>query len=176
MPVVLVCNVALSKKDYILQHHNELFLLLKVRYMLLLMGFFATYCGFIYNDMMAMPLNLFGSCYSSEEGDQEVTLAADCVYPFGVDPKWYVSKNELSYLNSLKMKLAVIFGVSQMTLGIICKGLNCVYKKSALDFVFEFIPQLVFLLCLFGFMDLLIILKWLTNWEGRTHEAPSVIS
>lgn len=74
------------------------------------------------------------------------------------------------------MKLAVIYGVTQMTLGIICKGLNCIHRGSALDFIFEFIPQLVFLLCLFGFMDLLIILKWLTNWEGRTNEAPSIIS
>lgn len=93
-----------------------------------------------------------------------------------MDPKWYVAKNELGFLNSLKMKLAVIYGVTQMTLGIICKGLNCIHRGSALDFIFEFIPQLVFLLCLFGFMDLLIILKWLTNWEGRTNEAPSIIS
>lgn len=63
-----------------------------------------------------------------------------------------------------------------MTLGIICKGLNSIHKKSALDFIFEFIPQLIFLMCLFGFMDLMIILKWLTNWEGRESVAPSIIS
>ena len=56
------------------------------------------------------------------------------------------------------------------------KGMNAIYNKSALDFFFEFIPQIIFLLCLFGFMDLLIILKWLTNWSGREHEAPSVIT
>ena len=38
---------------------------LKVRHMLLLMGFFATYCGFIYNDMMSIPLDLFGTCYQN---------------------------------------------------------------------------------------------------------------
>lgn len=74
------------------------------------------------------------------------------------------------------MKLAVLYGVVQMSLGIFCKGLNCLYNKSALDFIFEFIPQIIFLLCLFGFMDLLIIMKWLTNWEGKTHTAPSIIS
>lgn len=63
-----------------------------------------------------------------------------------------------------------------MTLGIFCKGLNCIHRSSALDFIFEFIPQLIFLLCLFGFMDLLIVLKWLTNWEGNSHNAPSIIS
>jgi len=31
----------------------------RARYMLLLMGFFATYCGLIYNDFMSLPLNLF---------------------------------------------------------------------------------------------------------------------
>jgi hypothetical protein len=31
--------------------------------MILLMGIFAFYCGFIYNDMMSLPLDLFGTCY-----------------------------------------------------------------------------------------------------------------
>jgi hypothetical protein len=32
------------------------------------------------------------------------------------------------------------------------------------------------MICLFGYMDLLIIAKWCTDWKGREHEAPSVIS
>ena len=76
------------------------------------MGFFATYCGLIYNDMMAMPLNLFGTCYKDGEEGTTPTQIENCVYPFGIDPKWYVSKNELSFLNSLKMKLAVIYAVT----------------------------------------------------------------
>jgi len=66
------------------------------RYLLLLMGFFATFSGFIYNDMTSIPLKIFGeSCYEIEgkEGIQK----EDCVYPFGLDPVWYMSSNELTY-------------------------------------------------------------------------------
>lgn len=37
--------------------------LYEARYLLLLSAFFATYCGFIYNDFMSLPLNLFESCW-----------------------------------------------------------------------------------------------------------------
>jgi V-type H+-transporting ATPase subunit a len=100
------------KKDYLLVHHKELFYLLKIRYLLLLMGFYALFCGLIYNDMMSLPLNLFGSCYESVEGSTEVIYKEDCVYPFGIDPKWYLSSRELNFLNSFKMKLSVLLGVA----------------------------------------------------------------
>lgn len=78
-------------------------------------------------------------------------------------------------MNSLKMKMAVIFGVAQMSLGILMKGSNALQQRSSIDFLFEFLPQIIVLLCLFGYMDLMIIMKWLTNWEGREMYAPSVI-
>ena len=60
------------------------------------------------------------------------------------------------------MKFAVILGVLQMTIGIIVKGANCVYFKHYNELINEFIPQLLLMLFLFGYMDLLIIIKWLS--------------
>jgi V-type H+-transporting ATPase subunit a len=37
--------------------------LLPMRYLLLLMGFMATYCGLIYNEWFAIPTEIFTSCY-----------------------------------------------------------------------------------------------------------------
>jgi len=59
------------------------------RYMLFLMAFFSVYCGFMYNDFMSLPLNLFDSCYNTKTGER---LDKDCVYPVGIDPIWYGTK------------------------------------------------------------------------------------
>lgn len=101
---------------------------------------------------------------------------SDCVYPFGFDPKWYVASNEITMFNSFKMKFAVIVGVTQMAVGIILKGLNALYNNSSVDYYFEFVPQIIFLLAIFGYMDLLIIVKWLTDWTDREGSAPSIIT
>jgi len=162
---------------------------LGLRYLALLMGIFATYCGIIYNDFMAIPLWLWDSCYDLKEihteshhdhNDHRVPMIAipkpDCVYPVGIDPAWHLGSNELAYLNSLKMKLSVILGVLQMGLGVCMKAFNAKHFKNNTDFFFEFIPQITLLFVLFGFMDIMIISKWLTDFSGREHLAPSIIS
>ena len=96
---------------------------LKGRYLLLMMGIFAAFCGLCYNDFMAIPLWApWGSCYhieeyKTEENGIEVTRHTaeekpDCTYLIGIDPIWYVSSNLLTFVNSFKMKLSVIIGVA----------------------------------------------------------------
>lgn len=76
------------------------------------------------------------------------------------------------------MKFAVIIGVTQMTVAIFLKCLNCIYWKNYIDLFFEWLPQQVFFFCTFGYMCILIITKWTIPWdiERSTAEAPSIIA
>ena len=60
------------KYNSLSQTNKELMPLLKARYIFFMLGLFSTYCGFIYNDMMSMPLNLFGSCYENTESNGKI--------------------------------------------------------------------------------------------------------
>ena len=75
----------------------------------------------------------------------------------------------------MKMKTSVIFGVAQMSLGIFMKAFNAIHFGRSLDFFFEFLPQITLLMCLFGWMDLLIIAKWLQSWPEGGSRAPNII-
>lgn len=88
-----------------------------IRYLLLLMGIFSFFSGWIYNEFFSIPINVFGSCYGHAEHEEYAEKIEGCVYPFGFDPKWIRASNELNYFNSYKMKFAVIIGVFQMTFG-----------------------------------------------------------
>eukprot|EP00934_Nitzschia_sp_Nitz4_P008961 Nitzschia sp. Nitz4//scaffold21_size171442//20095//22959//NITZ4_002144-RA/size171442-snap-gene-0.66-mRNA-1//1//CDS//3329542360//8951//frame0 len=149
------------------------------RYMLFMMGFFAIYAGLVYNDCFSLGLNLFGSRWVFEGQDYGAVAdgavakptgafgSDESVYPFGLDPAWHVAVNELLFFNSFKMKLSVIFGITQMTLGTCLKGLNAVYFQERLDLLFEFIPMLVFTCALFVYMIFLIFYKWSVDWNSR---------
>jgi len=45
------------------------------------------------------------------------------------------------------------------------KAFNSLYFRRYIDFFFEFLPQIILLWSLFGWMDFLIFVKWLTPWE-----------
>ena len=73
------------------------------------------------------------------------------------------------------MKTSIIVGVIHMTIGILIKGLNCIYFGDWTKFLFVFIPELLFFLCTFGYMVILIIVKWFSVFPSPD-EAPSIIS
>jgi len=141
------------------------------------MGIFSVFCGVIYNDFTSVSMYLFDSCWDlPPQGVSTATLKPDCVYPIGIDPVWYMAQNEILFINSVKMKVALILGVLQMVLGIILKGFNDAYNSRWIDFTFEFIPQLVMFMCLFGFMDLMVVTKWLSDYSDDTSKAPAIIN
>ena len=149
---------------------------LVARYFILLLGFFSVFCGLLYNDFLSIPI-YFKSCYPKQGDENEhLNQKNNCSYKFGIDPVWYISSNELQFINSLKMKLSVILGVSHMVLGIFLKGFNAIFEKNIIEFVFIFIPQIILMLVLFGYMDALIFIKWSINYKNIEYRAPDIKS
>jgi len=107
----------LSEKKIKQNPESLLALALPARYLLFLQGIFSLYCGLIYNDFMSIPFRLFNSCYSESTSAPLEKDSQECVYPFGMDPGWYGVSNELTFMNSFKMKLSIILGVSHMLFG-----------------------------------------------------------
>ena len=168
---LFIQNKSLSKSS-----NSMVQVLAQSRYFILLMGFFALYCGLLYNDFLSVPI-YFSSCYNKfGKSGEYLDKKKDCKYKFGVDPVWIISNNELTFVNSLKMKFSVIIGVFQMSMGIVLKGLNAIYDKNLVDCLFVFIPQLIFMLILFGYMDALIFLKWSVNYDNEEDTAPDIKS
>lgn len=141
------------------------------RYLLVMMGAFALYCGTIYNDCASLPLQLFSTTWKYEEGQQTATWSGE-VYPYGLDPSWFHTNNELAFFNSFKMKLSVVFGVVQMTFGIFLSLGNHIYFRDSIHIWFEFVPRLLFLVSTFGYMIFLIIFKFCIDWTEPGRISP----
>ncbi|KAF9602237.1 hypothetical protein IFM89_025947 [Coptis chinensis] len=139
------------------------------RYVILFMSLFSIYTGLIYNEFFSVPFELFGpSAYACRDISCRDSTTAGLIkvrrtYPFGVDPVWHGSRSELPFLNSLKMKMSILLGVAQMNLGIILSYFNGLFFRSNVNIWFQFIPQMIFLNSLFGYLSVLIIVKWCTG-------------
>nr|CAD7258924.1 unnamed protein product [Timema shepardi] len=102
------------------------------RYIILLMGLFSMYTGFIYNDVFSKSLNIFGSNWQIKYNmstvwsnkDLQLNPGTDAYlqypYPIGLDPVWQVANaNKIVFLNAYKMKLSIIIGVFHMLFGVV---------------------------------------------------------
>ena len=163
------------------------------RYLIALMGLFSTYTGFIYNDVFSKSLNLFGSAWQVSERDSDFCCGEDAPksmmlqpalnrtysdysgtpYPFGVDPVWQISTNKIVFLNSFKMKISIIIGVIHMMFGLFVSFWNSKFFGKAINVTMEFIPQITFLSCMFGYMALLMFHKWTAYTAGGFNNDPT---
>ena len=165
-------NEDINKKE----GKSPLKLLTKFRYFLLLLSVCSIYCGLLYNEFMSVPLSMHDTCYERDRIETKFANKKDgCNFPFGMDPKWFVAENQLTFFNSFKMKFSVVIGVIHMMLGIFLKGLNDNYYKNIYGIIFEFFPQFIFMAVLLGYMVVLIFIKWSTFFYD-TSRAPSIIT
>ncbi|CAH0381402.1 unnamed protein product [Bemisia tabaci] len=142
------------------------------RYIILLMGIFSVYTGFIYNDFFSKSLNLFGSSWkvhfneSTYLNNKNIQLHPyynydGTPYGFGLDPVWQLAENKIVFTNAFKMKISIIFGVLHMLFGVGLSLWNHAYFKKQISIYCEFIPQVIFLSFLFLYLAFLMILKWM---------------
>ncbi|XP_063176412.1 V-type proton ATPase 116 kDa subunit a 4 isoform X2 [Chroicocephalus ridibundus] len=121
------------------------------RYLILLMGIFSMYTGFIYNDCFSKSFNIFGSSwhiipmFKNHTWNKDVLLDNTVLqldpavpgvysgnpYPFGIDPIWNVASNKLTFLNSYKMKMSVVIGIVHMIFGVILSLFNHIDTSNA---------------------------------------------
>uniref|UniRef100_A0A3P8XFH9 V-type proton ATPase subunit a n=1 Tax=Esox lucius TaxID=8010 RepID=A0A3P8XFH9_ESOLU len=176
---------------------NEMFnMVFAGRYIILLMGIFSVYTGIIYNDCFSKSLNMFGSGWSvrpmfnpkggnwtfetlSENKVLQLDPAVPGVfngpYPLGIDPIWNIATNKLTFLNSFKMKMSVILGVIHMLFGVSLSLFNHLYFKKPLNIFLGFIPEIVFMSSLFGYLVLLVFYKWTAYDALTSKDAPSLL-
>lgn len=163
------------------------------RYVIFLMGLFSTYTGFLYNDIFSKSMNIVGSSWSINYNTSTVMTnkdlmlnpssadSSETVYLIGLDPIWQLASNKIIFLNSLKMKLSIIFGVIHMIFGVCVSVVNYNFFNKRIRIFLEFLPQIIFLVLLFGYMVFLMFFKWIqytpkTDFQPHTPGcAPSVL-
>ncbi|EDW52621.1 V-type proton ATPase 116 kDa subunit a [Drosophila sechellia] len=171
--LLLFASWLIIKEKQLSSIKEEIFnIFLGGRYIIFLMGIFSIYTGFIYNDVFSKSMNIFGSAWHmnytrdvvQDENLKYITLRPnDTVYktyPFGMDPIWQLAENKIIFLNTFKMKLSIIVGVIHMIFGVSMSVVNFAYYKKYASIFLEFLPQVLFLLLLFGYMVFMMFFKW----------------
>uniref|UniRef100_A0A8D1T0T9 V-type proton ATPase subunit a n=1 Tax=Sus scrofa TaxID=9823 RepID=A0A8D1T0T9_PIG len=151
------------------------------RYLILLMGIFSIYTGLIYNDCFSKSFNIFGSSWSVQPMFRNGTWNTQVIgtnpylqldpaipgvysgnpYPFGIDPVRMPS--EVKYLLCNEGGVLKIMHFFLVTL---------IYTLSIM---LQFVPEVIFILCLFGYLVFMIIFKWCSFDASVSRRAPSIL-
>ncbi|XP_010002768.1 PREDICTED: V-type proton ATPase 116 kDa subunit a isoform 3, partial [Chaetura pelagica] len=164
------------------------------RYLILLMGAFSIYTGFIYNECFSKATAIFPSAWSVATManrsswssaylathpfltlNPNITGVFQGPYPFGIDPIWSLATNHLNFLNSFKMKMSVVLGIVHMGFGVTLGVFNHVHFQQWHRLVLELLPEMIFLLALFGYLVFLIFYKWIKFSVADSMVAPSIL-
>lgn len=152
------------------------------RYVTLMMGCFSMYTGLIYNDCFSKGLNIFGSRFELEANPAYVNVSEpNCTYvgpspyPFGIDPMWTIATNKLTFLNSYKMKLSILIGVIHMSFGICLSLVNARHFKRPIEIIGNFIPGIIFLEAIFGYLCVCILYKWTQPKDWSDYDVTPVM-
>jgi V-type H+-transporting ATPase subunit a len=163
------------------------------------MGLFSMYTGLMYNDIFSKSLHLWESGWTFPGSNDTIVIGIDNGhrYPFGLDPGWHGAVNGLVFTNSYKMKMSIVLGVihvrvflqcifanfahmvilfHQMTFALCLQVPNHIRFKRPIDIYANFIPQMIFLQSIFGYLVICIIYKWSIDWSTVSTEPPSLLN
>merc|ERR1719158_2094880 len=200
--IMLIAALSMILREKKLEAQPDMSEIFKIffggRYIVFLMSIFSIYTGLIYNDVFSKSLNIFGSHweipmnFTPSPGDtiklgnslmldpKDPKVYLNSSYPLGLDPVWQSASNKIGFLNTYKMKISLIFGIIHMSFGVMLSLWNKMARRQYSQILLEFLPQLVFLLGIFGYLVLMIFIKWIyygANYDGpfSEHCAPNLL-